>query len=545
MTEMERIYYYVSTRANTYNPSKTVFLIPPQKFATDEKVAEEYAISSGVKNLVEENGDVLIVPVLENGYDCVDGKIVEKIYTEYKKTFSSKEEGDNPEATVWCWETLIYIIGVGDGAVLAGNAAVASPNYFAGVALLGGVPSDYSHQNDASSHWYVQDVTSDYCVKNRDIPVPVWFFVADEGVCREACDYFMPALGIDKDIYSKKCYGKISAKLFENVSESARNIRITTGEFCEKEAIECVYENFFSKQIRWKNAPDGTLKPILTKKEFYSTFETTYVSFGGYEYPVYVYLPKGETKESMKNKPVVFSLHGRYEPSWIFSTKNGWVNLCDETKEFVYVLVDCYKNEWVLDRDVPAFGKICDMLSAKYSIDRERVYVSGFSNGNRMTSELGIYRPNLFAAMSPWNGPNDNKDFSPLVATGLEMPTFAFVGDNDHGGMNHDGGYSDIYLQNIMTIDNCPRIPFENKVDLHWFTPEIRTGENYYNKKGGYTEGDRLRTFIYRNDRGEERVGYTVMKNMPHGAIYDESRATWEFFKQFRRKANGEIEVIK
>lgn len=542
---MTEIYSYVSTRANTYNPSKTVFLLPPKKYAASVALAEEYAISSGTRALVEKYGDVLIVPVFENGYDGVDGKIVENIYNEYKKSFISKEEGDNPEVSVWCWETMIFVIGSGEGAVLAGNAAVASPNYFAGVALINGVPNDFSHKNDDSTHWYVKDVTPDYHVTNREIPVPVWFFTDNEKHIGEACDYFMPALGVDNGVYTIAQYGDISAKLYENASEPAKNIRVTVGKESDKAAIECVYENFFNKQIRWKNAPDGSVKCILSKAEFEATFETTYVSFGGYDYPVYVYLPKGETKESMKNKPVVFSLHGRYEPSWIFSTKNGWMNLCDETKEFIYVLVDCYKNEWAFERDIPAFPKICDMLSRNYSIDRERVYVSGFSNGNRMTSELGIHCPDLFAAMSPWNGPNNNVDFAPLIESGLEMPMFAFVGDNDHGGMNHNGGYSDIYLQNIMTIDNCPRIPFETKIDVHWFTPEIRTGENHYLKELGYTEGDRFKTYIYRNDRGEERVGYTIMKNMPHGAIYDESRATWEFVKQFRRTSDGKIVTIR
>ena len=30
-------------------------------------------------------------------------------------------------------------------------------------------------------------------------------------------------------------------------------------------------------------------------------------------------------------------------------------------------------------------------------------------------------------------------------------------------------------------------------------------------------------------------VSVTIMRDMPHGAVYEESRFTWEFLKQFRR----------
>ena len=64
---------------------------------------------------------------------------------------------------------------------------------------------------------------------------------------------------------------------------------------------------------------------------------------------------------------------------------------------------------------------------------------------------------------------------------------------------------------------------------------EIRTGENYYTPERGYKSGDHFHTEIYYGLDGVERVGYTVMKNMPHGAIPEQSRAAWEFLKKFYR----------
>jgi hypothetical protein len=51
----------------------------------------------------------------------------------------------------------------------------------------------------------------------------------------------------------------------------------------------------------------------------------------------------------------------------------------------------------------------------------------------------------------------------------------------------------------------------------------------------GYKEGDRFQTEVYCREDQSARVCVTVMKNMPHGAIAEEARFTWEFLKQFCR----------
>ncbi|MDP3178897.1 MAG: hypothetical protein Q8M76_13405, partial [Spirochaetaceae bacterium] len=50
-----------------------------------------------------------------------------------------------------------------------------------------------------------------------------------------------------------------------------------------------------------------------------------------------------------------------------------------------------------------------------------------------------------------------------------------------------------------------------------------------------YSDGERFQTFLYKNLEGQPRVSFTLMKNMPHGAVYDESRAAWAFLKRFCR----------
>ena len=48
-------------------------------------------------------------------------------------------------------------------------------------------------------------------------------------------------------------------------------------------------------------------------------------------------------------------------------------------------------------------------------------------------------------------------------------------------------------------------------------------------------KGDGFPMVSYKNPNGQAMVIVTIMKNMPHGAVYEESRLTWEFLRQFCR----------
>ena len=73
----------------------------------------------------------------------------------------------------------------------------------------------------------------------------------------------------------------------------------------------------------------------------------------------------------------------------------------------------------------------------------------------------------------------------------------------------------------------------------HFLPDEIRTVDNYYTTSQGYLQGDRFKTLVYHGPDGLPRVAFTIMKNMPHGAIPEQSRAAWEFLRHFRRPAGS------
>ena len=320
----------------------------------------------------------------------------------------------------------------------------------------------------------------------------------------------------------------IPTEIYTNTTNKAEEIRVSK---CIKDNLANVIMNqFFNHVIRWKNSPDGELKYKMGKKDFYkkNKYENHNLLIDGNDYHYAVYLPK---EIEVKKIPVVFSIHGRGEPTWIFAEKNGWEELADKTKEFMVVLPDSPQNIWDFKRDSTVISRMIEDLSSKYEIDTERIYLTGFSNGAVFTDQQASTFPYLFAAASPWNGPSIeacrnihsigtfvyNPNFE---ESDYEMPFWIAVGDND----NKAGTYREDELEIVLDANHCSKD-----------TEIILNKDNYYQKEKGYKEGERFMTRSFSNESGNEMVCLTVMKNMPHGAIVDESLAAWEFMKKFKR----------
>ena len=117
------------------------------------------------------------------------------------------------------------------------------------------------------------------------------------------------------------------------------------------------------------------------------------------------------------------------------------------------------------------------------------------------------------------------------------MPCFIYLGGNDPVAR----GTEEPLLEQMLRANCCAAVRTAGG-----FVPDaIYNGENHYTAARGYTEGERFGTAVYRDAQGVPRVCVTVMKNMPHGAIHDESRAAWEFMRRYRRPGNGKaVETV-
>lgn len=534
----DHFYSYVSTKCKA-DCVQTIFVCAPEKYAIDGEKAKEFAIHSGWIEQVEKNAAVLIVLIEPDGYTDCSLDAMTDFYNRFKNEFRSRSGISIPgrDGVVWLWETMIYAIGYDEGADYLGNVLVKHSNFFAGAALVDGGASDFTSADELTDHWFVANPSSDYRAHNREIPVPVWLFGYNEKT-EATLKYFSEINHID--CIELKTVNNIEAEIRYNVKESGQQVRLTVKKHSDDVIAETVMNEFFNKSIRWKNSPDGTIKFYSGKNEYRTStrFKHYSVKVNDLDYPYSVHIPNGMTEEEVKGLPLVISCHGRGEPTWVFAEKNGWDILADETKEFIVVYPDSKDNIWQIERDDDAIEIIMKDVSKIYGYDSERVYLTGFSNGAIYTCQQASSHPWLFAAASPWNGPGMEECRKGKIASyvyhpdfidsGYELPFWIIVGDND----SKASPYREDELEIVLPINGCIPGKEEKLID-------------YYTVENKFEDGDRFNTRIFYNSELSIRVGLTVMKNMPHGAIFEESRSAWNFLKRFRRpNRNKYVEEI-
>lgn len=530
-------YVYVSSKASV-DPVKTVIVCPPEENARTVEDAERFAYASGWVNAVEADASVLVVAISPEGWDAVPVDLPYQLYQENRRSFKSGGMGSAAAGgSLWAWETLIYLVGYADGATFAGNFQLSCPGFAAASVLVDGSPTNTAALDEPSIHWLVSQ-PRDYAAKNRDIPMSVWFMGEGDSVAMRE-----HVLTVDHAVLVREIeVAGRRTEVFENPKNAGMQMRVTPELTGAAPAIAAAGIDFFCRVIRWKNAPDGTLALRRTKEEFYhdGTYYHDEVEHGGEHYHYAVYLPRGYTRIQARGLALVISIHGRGEPTWIFSAKNGWEDLADETRAFALMLPDSPGNVWSEQRDVPALIKMIERTLDLFGLCRERTYITGFSNGAVFTCQIASLHPEYFAAASPWNGPSLEAITSSglgrfivspdFVDKGYDIPFWIACGDAD----DKAGELESDEVQKVLSANGCDAAVGEG-LDAHAF----------YTPDKGYAQGNRFSTVEYRNGAGVVMVSLTRMKNMPHGAIADEARAAWEFMKRFSRPVGARrVEVI-
>lgn len=161
------------------------------------------------------------------------------------------------------------------------------------------------------------------------------------------------------------------------------------------------------RQIRiQKNHAEVWLKSVLYLAialwlPYDTNAQQTNITVGGTSRSMFVYAPSGIAQ----NRPLVISLHGLNQDINYQKNQAKW-ELVADTAKFVVVYPAGVSNSWDINgtKDTDFISAIIDNMFTRYGIDRNRVYVSGFSMGGMMSYHTANKIANKVAAIGPVSG---------------------------------------------------------------------------------------------------------------------------------------------
>ncbi len=136
-------------------------------------------------------------------------------------------------------------------------------------------------------------------------------------------------------------------------------------------------------------------------------------------------LPKGYSSE-VKFWPLIVFLHGASRDENLEKLKAfGPIQFGLEHDDFPFVVVaPATSRGWSVDR----FKTFLDRIEARFRIDRNRVYLTGYSMGGHATWKMAAAYPSRFSAIAPVAGAGDPRNAGGALRT---VPAWVFHGAND------------------------------------------------------------------------------------------------------------------
>ena len=130
-----------------------------------------------------------------------------------------------------------------------------------------------------------------------------------------------------------------------------------------------------------------------------------------------VYAPSGIEK----NRPLIIQMHGMNQDAPYQKNAAKWEPIAD-TARFVVVFPNGENKAWDIsgEKDLNFIKAIINEMYSKYGIDKNRVYVSGFSMGGMMSYHVANKMGDQIAAIAPVSGggsPSSPKRAMPIMHT--------------------------------------------------------------------------------------------------------------------------------
>jgi predicted peptidase len=197
-----------------------------------------------------------------------------------------------------------------------------------------------------------------------------------------------------------------------------------------------------------------------------------------------LFLPADYGKEKDKKWPLILFLHGSGERGTDIEIvkKHGPPKIVENKKDFPFIVVSpqCDPNKWW---DPFTLAGLLDEVGEKYSVDADRVYLTGLSMGGFGTWDLASKYPNRFAAIAPICGGSDSVR---RVARSLkEMPTWVFHGEKDQSvpfqqsvtlvDALKQAGNTDVQFTSYPDLGHdCWTVTYDNPKLYDWFLSHKR-----------------------------------------------------------------------
>ena len=144
-----------------------------------------------------------------------------------------------------------------------------------------------------------------------------------------------------------------------------------------------------------------------------------------------LYVP--ESYSPSRKWPLIVCLHGAYGRgdhylwAWLRPAKSrAYLLLAPKSLDVTWSIMQP-------GRDIGSVKAILEEVCAEYAVDRDRVYLSGLSDGGTFTYLLGLSQPDLFAGIAPVAG-----DFTGMMddllrrKQGIDLPICIVHGAHDH-----------------------------------------------------------------------------------------------------------------
>lgn len=311
----------------------------------------------------------------------------------------------------------------------------------------------------------------------------------------------------------------------------------------EPQALHRQMMAFALRFKRWLAIGNGCFRAARTYEEMgLRRFEA---QVDGLRREWYVYEPTAHRRNPGKKLPLLLAIHGYACTGPLFAENCEW-HMVGERRDFFVVYVCAYpSNETFGGRTVPlptwnAVGmkagtddihfitEVLRDVKARYSVDPERVYVSGHSNGSLFTQTLMKELPLEFAAFAPQgaqmhmtlNGAEDLEQRG-IQPDGILRPVWLMMGGEDIGDQDkiEPGNANDRFLVMMCRVNDLDR------------------------SQAQYLENGKYHTYTFPNREGVPLLRFTGIEDTPHTFTQEFAQIYWDqFLCHFRRKADGSVE---